>query len=249
MGETKIIAVANQKGGAGKSTLCMLLANYLHDIFGVRVGAIIDTDFQKSIVKKRESDIKRLEGAELDKDKEVKYPSYQVVSFLLSNREQIPAFIRQLRNTGHSYIIDTPGTLSENGLITILMLADFILCPFDYDDLTLSATTEFLMFYNKFKEKIQNESGVEIKTRIIMVPCRRPPQKGTKTEKDIWALVKDAFAKLYDITPEIPNLAAISRADTIALTPEQLAKSVNALDYIANLIYNPNNDNKDDQEE
>ena len=52
-----IITFANQKGGVGKTTLCVTFANYLV-AKGVRV-VVIDCDFQHSIMKCRKADIKK----------------------------------------------------------------------------------------------------------------------------------------------------------------------------------------------
>jgi chromosome partitioning protein len=49
------IIVANQKGGAGKSTLCILLANYL-SIEKKEEVLILDMDFQSSVYEKWETD-------------------------------------------------------------------------------------------------------------------------------------------------------------------------------------------------
>ncbi len=48
------IVFANQKGGVGKSTLCMLFANYL--AFKRKDVCIIDTDLQKTILMQRRKD-------------------------------------------------------------------------------------------------------------------------------------------------------------------------------------------------
>ena len=48
-----IVTFANQKGGVGKTTLCVTFANYLVTK-GVRV-LIVDCDFQHSILKCRRS--------------------------------------------------------------------------------------------------------------------------------------------------------------------------------------------------
>ena len=50
----KIIVFANQKGGVGKSTLCILLANYLS--YWKKDVCIIDTDLQQSASLQREQD-------------------------------------------------------------------------------------------------------------------------------------------------------------------------------------------------
>lgn len=233
MGESKIIVVANQKGGAGKSTLCMLLANYLVQEIEMPLGAIIDTDFQQSIVKRREDDKVRLEGT----DKLP--PSYQVASFPISNHLSIPLFVKKLRENKLTYIIDTPGSLDNDGLASFLALADYIICPFDYDKLTLQATTEFLIFWNKIKEQIKASSGLELKTVMILVPCGKPKQVGTRLEKELWTLAAEGFIKLgYHIAPEIPESSSIRNCNTIELTPQQKEKSLEALTYIYDIIYN-----------
>ena len=52
--KNKKIVFANQKGGVGKSTLCILFANYLA-AKGKDV-CIIDTDLQKTILMQRRKD-------------------------------------------------------------------------------------------------------------------------------------------------------------------------------------------------
>ena len=48
------IVFANQKGGVGKSTLCMLFANYL--AWKKQDVCLIDTDLQKTIMMQRKKD-------------------------------------------------------------------------------------------------------------------------------------------------------------------------------------------------
>ena len=45
MGNNKIIVFANQKGGVGKTTLCIMFAHYLHSL-GKNVY-VIDADQQR----------------------------------------------------------------------------------------------------------------------------------------------------------------------------------------------------------
>ena len=61
MSETKFVALSTQKGGAGKTTLTVLMASYLHYVRGIDV-AIIDCDFpQYSIDEMRKRDFKNME--------------------------------------------------------------------------------------------------------------------------------------------------------------------------------------------
>ena len=50
--KNRIIVFANQKGGVGKSTLCILLADYL--AYWKKDVCIIDTDLQLSATLQRE---------------------------------------------------------------------------------------------------------------------------------------------------------------------------------------------------
>ena len=243
MGESRIITIANQKGGVGKSTLCMLLANYLNKVVHIPVGAIIDTDFQKSIVKKRDEDHKKYMGTTV-------VDPYQVVSYSLSNHSQIPEFIDQLKKTNHTYIIDTPGSLNDNGVFSFLALADFIICPFNYSELSLTSTTRFLMYWQNLKEEARSKTGFEINTEMILVPCLKPKSIGTESERQLWNLIKSEFEKLYRVAPEIPHSSNIMvRVDTMDITPGQLKAAGETLEYIADLIYNPNKDNNENSDE
>lgn len=236
MGESKIIVVANQKGGVGKSTLCMLLASYLINIEKKSIGGIIDVDYQQSIRKKREEDVLQLRGAE---DASPIPDPYTVKSFSLDNYDMVPEFVRRLRSLEDTFIIDTPGTLDNKGLINFLALADYILCPFDYDRLTLQSTTEFLMFCNGLKEKLKQETKYEINPRIILIPNGKPVKVGTKLERQLWNEIAISFHEIgYFIAPEIPEASALRRCNTIEITEDQLKVSKDTLEYISATIFN-----------
>ena len=58
MKETTYVAISTQKGGAGKTTLTVLVASYLHYVKGYNV-AVVDCDFpQYSIHDMRKRDLK-----------------------------------------------------------------------------------------------------------------------------------------------------------------------------------------------
>ena len=58
------IALSNQKGGVGKSTMTVLLASYFHYVMGKRV-AVVDCDYpQFSIQSLRTRDMQNVEKSE-----------------------------------------------------------------------------------------------------------------------------------------------------------------------------------------
>ena len=60
MNETKYVAISTQKGGAGKTTLTVLVASYLHYVKGYNV-AVVDCDFpQYSVHDMRKRDLKAI---------------------------------------------------------------------------------------------------------------------------------------------------------------------------------------------
>ena len=62
--EPKYVAFSTQKGGAGKTTLTVLVASYLHYVKGYNV-AVIDCDYpQHSIFEMRERDFAMVEKDE-----------------------------------------------------------------------------------------------------------------------------------------------------------------------------------------
>ena len=64
MNEPLLVAFSTQKGGAGKTTLTVLTASYLHYVKGLNV-AVVDCDFpQFSIKDMRERDMKNIEQNE-----------------------------------------------------------------------------------------------------------------------------------------------------------------------------------------
>lgn len=241
MGESRIITVANQKGGAGKSTLCMLLATYLSYHYGIKVNSIIDTDPQQSIFNKRKGELKDMDLKEP--------PRFDVVTYDLTKIKQIPTFVKYLRNQQNTYIIDTPGTMKNDGTISFLALSDFILCPFDFDYLTLSSTAQFLKYWENFKVMMKEETGYTVNTEVILVPCHKPKNVGKQHEIELWEAVKSNFEKLYKVTPEIPELSCIRRVTTINIRKDQLEGAGDALNRIAEIIYNPNANNENSEEQ
>lgn len=223
MGEKrKIILVINQKGGVGKSTVCMALANYLSQEKKVLVGGIIDTDPQLSVYKKRQSDLK------LDHDTEEpkQVPLYDISSFSLDNYEQIPSLVQQLRANQGYYIFDTPPSqLQHPGIIWLLASADIILIPYFYDALVLASTFELVILWNNLNEEYRknNPEGKGLSGKLIFIPALIIKTIGTVQQIQQWAKVKAKYEEIGYVAPAIPHASKLKLCDTISLTKQQLA--------------------------
>ena len=118
-----IVTFANQKGGVGKTSLCVTFANYLVTK-GVRVVVIV-CDFQHSIMKCRKSDIKRY-GEELI--------PYEVWSYEVNDNTAMTSLVEKLHNDPEIDValMDSPGSLMANGLVPKFVNYDIIVVHIQY---------------------------------------------------------------------------------------------------------------------
>ncbi len=161
-----LIIIGNQKGGAGKSTLTLLLANFLTIVKKRRV-TVIDMDYQQSLAQKYEK-AKILENAE----------PYEVIA---AGLEHFPSMFTVLRQSSeHIVIIDLPGKLDDDGLMPVFAAADLVLCPFSYDELSFDSTILFSVvlkkinkdvpvFFvpNRIKGNVKYETQTEVEHQLI----------------------------------------------------------------------------------
>jgi len=134
-----VILIGNQKGGAGKSTITLLFANYLTGVRGRRV-TILDMDYQQSLYSKAEK-AKILENQ----------PLYEVVPAELKS---FPSLHRALSSRpGELILIDLPGKMDDDALLPLFAAADVILCPFSYDEFSVDSTVLFAMVLRKVNER------------------------------------------------------------------------------------------------
>jgi len=181
-----VIIIGNQKGGAGKSTLTLLLANYL-TLAKKCVVTVIDMDYQQSIAQKYEK-AKLLENT----------ASYEVIA---AGLEDYPDMQEVLSATADQLVlIDLPGKLDDDGLIPVFQSADLVICPFAYDEFTFESTVLFSVVLQKINPK----------TVIIYVPNRIKANVKYETQKD----VDEQLGKFGHITAPIPDRIDFQRTNT-----------------------------------
>lgn len=198
-----IVTFANQKGGVGKTTLCVTFANYLV-AKGVRV-VVVDCDFQHSIVKSRRSDL-------------IKYGAdtvpYDVISAEATDRPAMTSLVERLHNDPSIEValIDSPGHLLADGLPTLFVNSDIIVVPFHYDDTTLFSTKSFLFFIRNLREAM----GGRMRTRLFIVPNLSDGRVGKRSELLKWEKKREELSLFGDVTQKMHRRADMERFSTVA---------------------------------
>jgi chromosome partitioning protein len=185
-----VIIIGNQKGGAGKSTLTLLLANYLTQAKGLEV-VVIDMDYQQSIAQKYEK-AKMLENA----------APYEVIAASLEHYPVIREILKS--KPGKAILIDLPGKLDDDGLIPVFTSADLVLCPFGYDEFSFESTILFSVVLRKINPGV----------RIIYVPNRVKANVRYETQVE----VNGQLARIGELTAPLPDRVDFQRVNTF-MTP------------------------------
>ncbi|RYX87497.1 ParA family protein [bacterium] len=192
-----VIIIGNQKGGAGKSTLTMLLANYLSQAKGKDL-TLLDMDYQRSILTLYEES-KILENEE----------PYEVLDVEL---EHFPTIFQLLSKKKNKIIlIDLPGKLDDNNLIPVYEGADLVLIPFTYDSMTYHSTIVFSIVMRKVNPKVN----------FVYVPSRIKTTVKYETKQE----VDNEFSKFGMITDFIPERIDFQRVTTFN-TPVNLYPTI-----------------------
>lgn len=214
--KNRIIVFANQKGGVGKSTLCILFANYL--AYKGKPVCIIDTDLQKTILSQRNKDSEVFLGDD---------EPYSVQGFDVSDPETMQQLMDSARQVDGFVLMDSPGNVSEDGLVPMFAGADFIVCPYEYEEKTLDSTGVFVGVINKLREH-----NADMKGELFFVPNRIDARIGTSEENRMWKQTDQIFKKLGYVTPRIASRATLKRINTYELLSTQRDAVSECFDYM-----------------
>ena len=168
--ETKFVAFSTQKGGAGKTTLTVLVSSYLHYVKNYNV-AVIDCDYpQHSIVDMRERDLKM--ALENDHYKQLAYEQFtrldkKAYPVIESNTKEAIADAEYLLPQGDfNYIFfDLPGTMNDAELIRALARMDYIIAPISADRVVLESTLNYML---TVKDHIMDTGNSNIKACYLL---------------------------------------------------------------------------------
>lgn len=193
--KNSIIAVANWKGGTGKSLISALLCHYLHmkeiPVMGV------DADVQQSLF--------RLRMFETQGIPDVVVP-WDLHYLDTSDVENVKTTMQSLKEKSGCVVIDCPGNISDPGMVPVYEAADIIVIPFAYDFGNVDAT-------RRFAKVIKGMSNAQ----LFFIPNRinLNEEKSSKIDEDREAAHKilDMYGKM---TPRIKQSVVARQYSTIA---------------------------------
>ncbi len=151
--KTVNVAFSTQKGGAGKTTLTVLVASYLHYVKGYNV-AVIDCDFpQHSIAEMRERDLKMTM-----EDDYYKLKAYEQFSSLgkkayvvieSSPENAIDDAKEVIEDMEPDFVFfDLPGTINNEAVVRTLSFMDYLIAPISADRVVLESTLQYVITIN-----------------------------------------------------------------------------------------------------
>ena len=151
--KTLNVAFSTQKGGAGKTTLTVLVASYLHYVKGYNV-AVIDCDFpQHSIAEMRDRDLKMTMEDEhyklmaYEQFSSIGKKAYVVVESSPENAlKDADEVIAELHPD--FVFFDLPGTINNPAVIDTLSFMDYIIAPISADRVVLESTLQYIVTIN-----------------------------------------------------------------------------------------------------
>lgn len=155
MNETKYVAFSTQKGGAGKTTLTVLVASYLHYVKGYNV-AVVDCDFpQYSIHDMRKRDMKAVMEDEYykvmayDQIKRLKKNPYAIKCSRAEDAIKTAESLVGLQHDLDFVFFDLPGTVNNTDVVRTLARMDYIFTPIIADRVVMESSIKFATVINE----------------------------------------------------------------------------------------------------
>lgn len=200
------IVIANQKGGVGKSTTCVLLANYLALEKNENV-VIFDMDEQETVYSRWE----------VDRELYSNEPLYEVVKLDLEDYPKYAADIDALKGETQ-VLIDMPGRLDDDSILAVLKDADLIICPIAYERSVFESSHVFA--------RVARHLNAD--NKIVFLPTRLNKTIKYETKEK----VREAMATFGEIAPEIAERVALQRIDTVSISSEAREVVQESFDFI-----------------
>ena len=151
------VALSNQKGGVGKSTMAVLLAGYFHYVTGKRV-VVVDCDYpQYSVNGLRGRDVKNLEKSETlqkmlyEQHERTGQKAYAVLTATAETaHETVGKYLAGIEEPVDIVFFDMPGTVNSKGVLKSIIHMDYVLTPIIQDRMVMQSSLSFVSAIQDF---------------------------------------------------------------------------------------------------
>jgi len=216
-----IVTFANQKGGAGKSTLCVLFAHYLSDK-GYDIH-LIDMDFQKTLERMRSNEVSK--SVQDIHNEDATFDNPQKFSVEYVNTDSIAPVLETVeKNKKSVYLFDAPGNIANKDIVLTLLRSDVIITPFQYDAVTLDSTGVFVQVLNSFR----------IPAKVFFIPNRIDAREKMSFASRTNELLERNGRK---VTPIVYSRSEMKKISTLTISKLQYELVSPAFDVIYNAIF------------
>ena len=190
MAQPILIAVSNQKGGVGKSTLTILLASCLHYDKGVEI-AVVDCDtHQHSLSNMRNRDMQAVERSDYFKQlfmlqwERIHKRAYPIIdSSPQQARDKIDELLHERPNL-KLVLVDLPGSVDAEGVFATILNMDYVLTPIVADRMVMQSS---LSFSTAVLDYLKGQTGIPLKEFFFV---------WNKVDKRVSTEVFDAYGRI-----------------------------------------------------
>ena len=206
------VALSNQKGGVGKSTMAVLLAGYFHYVTGKRV-VVVDCDYpQYSVNGLRGRDVKNLEKSETlqkmlyEQHERTGQKAYAVLTATAETaHETVGKYLAGIEEPVDIVFFDMPGTVNSKGVLKSIIHMDYVLTPIIQDRMVMQSSLSFLL---ALKDFIQQNPDMPLK-EIRMFWNRMDGRVSKRLSYQYGLLFKELGLKALDTV--IPDMERYGR--------------------------------------
>lgn len=197
----KYIAFSTQKGGAGKTTITVLVASYLHYVKNCNV-AIIDCDYpQYSAYDLRKRDKEKMmqdeyyQSMAAEMFERIGKGIYPVASSKAADAIGLAERMTEKEGNLDYIFFDLPGTINNTAVISLLAEMDYVFCPIVADNVVMKSS---IIFTERFLKKMPGIKGCYLMWNMV--------DRREKSEVyDMWAKILEDL-DVPVLKTQMPNM-------------------------------------------
>ncbi len=250
MKQTVLVALCNQKGGVGKSTVSVCLASYLYYTMGKNLMVLDCDSFQHSLVNMRRRDMTAVERSDEYKQlivSQFERTGRKAYPIIEAAAEKAPDIISGILKENPDYdviLVDLPGSISSKGILRTIINMDYVLTPIVADRMVMQSTLnfasavldyckahpglplkEFLFFWNKVDRRASTEvydAYAKILERLELHVLDTVIPESRRFDKEL-----SLVGKLFFRSTLFPPPQKLLRGSNIDVLAEEICKLIN----------------------